>query len=90
MITVIRTQVQLTATQAESLRRIAARRGVSMASLVRSAVDELLLGEDLETRWERAMSVVGKFRDRDGATDVSERHDEYFVEAILSDERLRR
>lgn len=31
----------------------------------------------------QALSVVGIGRDRDGATDVSARHDDYFVDAIL-------
>ena len=32
----------------------------------------------------QALSVVGVGRDRDGATDVSSRHDDYFVDAILN------
>jgi hypothetical protein len=74
----IRTQVQLTEEQARALRRRAAERGVSMATLVREAVDRILEDDDRETRWARAMSVVGKYRS--GKKDIAVRHDEYLAE----------
>lgn len=76
----IRTQVQLTETQAEKLRRIAAARGVSMAAVIREAVDRLPDRDDRGERWARALAAVGKGHDRDGATDVSVHHDEYLAE----------
>lgn len=76
----IRTQVQLTETQAEKLRRIAAARGVSMAAVIREAVDRLPDRDDRRERWARALAAVGKGHDRDGATDVSVRHDEYLAD----------
>jgi post-segregation antitoxin (ccd killing protein) len=88
MTTVIRTQIQLTEEQLARVRKIAAARGISIAALIREAVDRSLAGDDRERRWELAMSVVGKYRDRDGATDVSTRHDDYFADAI--EERWRR
>ena len=79
----IRTQIQLTEAQAEVLKRLARERRVSMAALIREAVDELVSrGSERDVRWERAMSVVGKYRDREGATDVAENHDRYFAEAV--------
>jgi hypothetical protein len=77
----VRTQIQLTEAQAAGLRRVAARRGVSLAAVIRDAVDRALEQENRAALWERAFEVVGKYRDREGATDVSERHDDYVVEA---------
>lgn len=80
----IRTQIQLTEEQARRLRKESARRGVSVAELVRTLVDRGL-EEDAtgrEDRYRRAASLVGQFRDRDGARDVSRRHDDYLAEAF--------
>ena len=77
----VRTQIQLTAAQAEGLRRLARRRGVSMAQLIRESVDQTLEATDRDVLWERAFAVVGKYVDKDGATDVAERHDEYLADA---------
>lgn len=68
------------------LRAAAKRRGVSMAALVRKAID-LALSADKDDRmllWERALEVRG-FRDREGHSDVSIRHDEYLEEAFLNE-----
>ena len=73
--------MQLREDQVRALKRRAAERGVSMAELIREAVDRALGTDDLDARWERAMSAVGRFHsDR---TDVAERHDEYFADSIL-------
>ena len=58
----IRTQIQLTERQARELKRRAAERGVSMATLIREAIDRMLEEGDSSGRWQRALSVVGKFR----------------------------
>jgi Ribbon-helix-helix protein, copG family len=77
----VRTQIQLTEDQMMRLRLASAERGVSIAALIRDAVDRAL-AEDLGTGdWERALSVVGKYRDIGGATDVSTRHDDYLADA---------
>jgi Ribbon-helix-helix protein, copG family. len=78
----VRTQIQLTEEQSERLKLKAAAKGVSMATLIRQAVDESLTEEDVTRIRERALSVAGTFRDRDGATDVSERHDDYLADAF--------
>ena len=85
----IRTQVQLTEAQADKAKRIAAARGVSMAEVIREAVDQLPDRDDRAERWARALAVVGAGRDRDGATDVSVRHDEYLAEILEEDLRKR-
>ena len=79
----IRTQVQLTEEQARRLKELASSRGVSMAALIRAAVDQYVsTGSDLEARWERALSVLGRYRDKEGATDVAVEHDRYLDEAF--------
>jgi Arc/MetJ-type ribon-helix-helix transcriptional regulator len=61
---------------------MAAERGVSMAEVIRDAVDRLPDRDDRDERWARALSAVGKGHDREGATDVSVRHDDYLAEAF--------
>ena len=78
----IRTQVQLTEAQARELKELAHREKVSVAELTRRALDYWLQSRnempDIESK-RRALAVVGRFHsDR---TDVSERHDDYLIEA---------
>ena len=77
----IRTQIQLTDEQAARVKRIARRRGVSMATVVRDAVDRLEDGSDAQQAqaWARFRAAVGAFHGGDG--DVSGRHDEALVAA---------
>jgi hypothetical protein len=71
---VIRTQISLTAEQMARARAEARRRGVSVAALVRDALERLLHeGSDRELR-ERATLSVGGFHS--GRQDISERHDD--------------
>ncbi|MCU0506164.1 MAG: ribbon-helix-helix domain-containing protein [Chloroflexi bacterium] len=76
-----RTQISLEPEQAERLRRLAAERGVSMAHLIREAVDAAY-GADAphsrEARWARALSAVGCASS--GLGDVSVNHDAYLDE----------
>jgi hypothetical protein len=79
----IRTQIQLTSEQSRKLKRIAERKGISMAEAIRRSIDLALSVEDLPDTKEvraRASSVFGKYRDT--ATDVSEEHDRYLPEAF--------
>lgn len=80
----IRTQVQFTTKQMRDLRAMARRRGLSVAALVRQAVDGLLESqeEDRSDRWSRAASLIGRFEDREAATDLAEEHDEYLEDAF--------
>jgi Arc/MetJ-type ribon-helix-helix transcriptional regulator len=79
----VRTQIQLTEQQAESLKAAAARRGVSMAELIRQSIDDLLekSGEPSvrELRL-KAAAAAGRFNSGQG--DVSVRHDNYLAEAL--------
>ncbi|MGH9167878.1 MAG: ribbon-helix-helix protein, CopG family [Acidimicrobiia bacterium] len=74
----IRTQISLTEEQMQRARRRAARRGVSLAALVREALERLLEDSSAEHRRARAKQAVGGFRS--GHTGTSERHDEVLGE----------
>lgn len=74
-------QIYLREDQERTLRSIAERRGVSMASLVREGVDKLL--SDLPLGEEPLMEVVGLYDS--GIGDLAERHDEVLTE-LLEDE----
>lgn len=79
----VRTQIQLSERQAQRLKEVAATRGVSMADLVRRAVDSLLeheTGPSRDVLVERAVAAASLHRSRD--RDVAERHDEYLAEAF--------
>lgn len=75
-----RTQISLTQEQMRRLRRASIRRGVSMAHLVREAVDAYVVDEKpvRVELVERALAAAGQFRS--GASDVAERHDDYLAE----------
>ena len=77
----VRTQVQLTESQIARLRELSADRGVSIAAIVREAVDRTLSESARAADWALALSVLGKYRDPEGATDVSTNHDEYLADA---------
>ena len=81
----VRTQIQLTEEQAARLRRVAAERGVSMAAVIREAVDSVGLGEKDQARWERAMSAVGC--GSSGRRDIAVEHDRHLAEALSADLR---
>ncbi len=80
----IRTQVQLTEDQHRRLRRIAADEGVSMAEIVRRALENALAQRDrsLEDRYRAAADLVGRFRDREEVDDLSSNHDRYLEDAF--------
>ena len=79
----VRTQIQLTEKQAKSLKAVAARRGTSVAELIRQGIDSVLeqetspQPEELRTR---AIAVAGRFRSSLG--DVARRHDDYLGKAF--------
>jgi Arc/MetJ-type ribon-helix-helix transcriptional regulator len=73
----IRTQISLDERQMEGLRELARRRKVSMAELVREAVDALL-EKPTPDQWERASAVIGKFRS--GSPNIARDHDAYLDE----------
>jgi predicted DNA-binding protein len=77
----VRTQIQLTEEQSIRLKAAAARRGVSMAELIRQGVDAILSQSDErspEEIFRRAAQAAG--RHRSGKRDVASRHDDYLKE----------
>lgn len=79
----IRTQIQLTEAQSESLKKMARRQRTSIAALIRSGVDEIIRsGGELtrEEQVERARAAAGKFHS--GKKDLARRHDEYLIESF--------
>ena len=80
----IRTQIQLTETQARKLRQAARRDGISLAEAIRRLVDRGLADEKDERArlYARAAESVGRYRDRKGAKDVAGEHDAYLDEAF--------
>lgn len=74
----IRTQIQVTEKQMARLQATAARRGISIAALIREAVDRHLADGDAHTDRERALRSIGGFRS--GHRDVSREHDRYLAE----------
>ena len=77
----VRTQIQLTDTQARDLKRLAAARHLSMAELIRRGVDAVLRSNtvmDIAEKRKRALALAGKFRS--GQRDISKQHDKYLTE----------
>jgi hypothetical protein len=77
---VIRTQISMTAEQAEGLRRLAEIRRRSQAALLRDALDELLADDRRSRRIAAARAAFGAFRS--GVSDTSVNHDEALEEAF--------
>ncbi|MGH3908637.1 MAG: CopG family transcriptional regulator [Pseudonocardiaceae bacterium] len=78
-----RTQVSLTAEQMAGLRRRARERDMSIAALLREAVDNLLLAEQRDHAVEIALSAIGGYRSTTPGN-VSEDHDRFLDEAYSS------
>lgn len=75
----IRTQVQLAEDQYRRLKSLAAARSQSVSQLVREGVDRLLEEAGQDRKWRRLLEVAGSVEDREGAEDVSQKHDEYLA-----------
>jgi len=78
----VRTQIQLTEDQAKALRKMAASRHLSVAELIRSAVNTMIKSShvvDVEERHKRAIEIVGRFSS--GKRDISRKHDLYLTDA---------
>jgi hypothetical protein len=76
----IRTQVQLTEEQVKALKKLSAKEGVSLAELIRRAVDDLVRRNEAAALKEKMLGVAGRFRS--GLGDLAEQHDRYFAEIV--------
>ncbi len=77
----IRTQIQLTEEQAAQLKRLAAKKGASVAELIRNGVEVLLRSTGTvspEERRQRAIAVAGRFHS--GRSNLSIKHDNHLTE----------
>jgi hypothetical protein len=81
----VRTQIQLTQEQHRQLKRWASRLGISFAEAVRRCVDDRLAAEESgssrRAMVREALSVLGKYEDPDGLSDVAIEHDRHLFEA---------
>jgi hypothetical protein len=78
----IRTQIQLTDEQARALKRLSAKKGKSVAELIRSSVDDLIRrGGDIDQAElrQRALQAVGKLN---GPKNLAADHDQFLAEAL--------
>jgi hypothetical protein len=79
----VRTQIQLTEDQAKALRKLAITSHLSVAELIRRAVDTMIKSRvtiDPDERLKRALEIVGKFSS--GKRDISRKHDAYLADAL--------
>jgi len=76
----VRTQIQLTEEQVKALKKIALSRHLSIAELIRQAVDTVIRTNTTEERRKRAIDIVGRFSS--GKRDISRKHDTYLAEAF--------
>lgn len=78
----IRTQIQLQEEQMNILKKIALEKQISIAELIRKAVDTIIKSSaatDYEERRKRAIAIAGKFHS--GKHDIARRHDKYLADA---------
>ena len=79
----IRTQIQLSKDQARSIKRMAAAQSISMAEVIRRAIDNLIRTErrpSLDDVRNRALNAVGRFNV--DTNDLSMNHDRHLIEAF--------
>jgi hypothetical protein len=79
----VRTQIQLMEEQVKALRKISLTSHLSVAELIRRAVDRMIKKSDTvdpDERLKRALEVVGKFSS--GKRDISRKHDVYLADAL--------
>jgi Arc/MetJ-type ribon-helix-helix transcriptional regulator len=79
MLSMVRTQIQLTEQQAHRLRRAAADRHTSVSALIREAVDRTIDMPDAADLRRGAMRAAGVFASTE--EDLAERHDDYAAQA---------
>jgi len=78
----IRTQIQLTETQVSKIKKVAMDQRISVAEVIRRAVENMVQSNakmSIPERAKRAIEIAGKFRS--GKKNISTKHDEYLAEA---------
>jgi len=79
----IRTQIQISESQARKIRRAALEHSISFAEVVRRCIDQSLEGSgDLGDRYARARRMLGRVRESRGKKNISREHDRYLEDAF--------
>lgn len=79
----VRTQIQLPEQQVSTLKQLALQQHVSMAELIRRAVELFTASPEagnLQERKQRALAAAGRFHS--GHDDIAARHDDYLAKAF--------
>jgi hypothetical protein len=79
----LRTQIQLPEGQVSALKHLALQQHVSMAELIRRAIDLFTASPEtgnLQERQQRALAAAGRFHS--GQNDIASKHDDYLAEAF--------
>lgn len=79
----VRTQIQLTEEQVNQLKKLAQAKHLSVAELVRQAIDILIKSSaalDIKEQRKRAIAAAGRFHSK--VPDLSTAHDRYLHEAF--------
>ncbi len=82
----VRTQIQLTEKQSDLLKKMAMTQTLSIAEIIRQAVDNYIKSNiviNTEERIKKVLELSEKYNDSEGKRDVSKKHDDYLVEAYL-------
>ena len=82
----VRTQIQLTKKQSDLLKKIAMAQTISIAEIIRQAVDNYIKSNtaiNIEERIKKVLELSEKYNDSEGKRNVSKKHDDYLVEAYL-------
>ena len=80
----VRTQIQLTEEQSDTLHAIARQKKISVSKLISISIDNLIQSHsllDYEQKKKNAIAATSKIF-RSGKKDISINHDQYFVESL--------
>ena len=71
----IRTQIQFEQKTYESLKTKSNETGKSISEIVRRALDRSIAAQEIDQKWARALSSMGKFSS--GLNNLAEKHDDH-------------
>ena len=71
----IRTQIQFEKKTYESLKTKSNETGKSISEIVRRALDRSIAAQEIDQKWARALSSMGKFSS--GLNNLAEKHDDH-------------
>ena len=74
----VRTQIQFEEATYQKLKERSRETGESISALVRRSLNQKLDDQEMDSRWQRALSSLGKFES--GLRDLAEKHDSYMAD----------